>query len=94
MIGHPTAPFLLPGKFRPDDCDDDCDDDGDDNDDGDDDYNRTLVGGAGSDDICGVITECSSAGCRANDIAVNSTSSLLTSPLLIMMMMKTMMVVF
>ena len=46
----------------------------------DDDYNRTLVGGAGSDDICGVITECSSAGCRANDIAVNSTSSLLTSP--------------
>ena len=47
----------------------------------DDDYNRTLVGGAGSDDICGVITECSSAGCRANDIAVNSTSSLLTSPL-------------
>ena len=24
---------------------------------------------AGSDDICGLITECSKAGCRANDIA-------------------------
>ena len=58
----------------------DVDDYSDDDDNSDDDYNRTLVGGAGSDDICGVITECSSAGCRANDIAVNSTSSLLTSP--------------
>ena len=67
-----------------DNSDDDynSDDDSNSNDDynSDDDYNRTLVGGAGSDDICGVITECSSAGCRANDIAVNSTSSLLTSP--------------
>ena len=35
---------------------------------GDDDDNRTLVA-AGFDDICGVITECSKAGCRANDIA-------------------------
>ena len=60
------------------DVDVDHNNDVDDN--SDDDYNRTLVGGAGSDDICGVITECSSAGCRANDIAVNSTSSLLTSP--------------
>ena len=47
----------------------DVDDYSDDDDNSDDDYNRTLVGGAGSDDICGVITECSSAGCRANDIA-------------------------
>ena len=34
VIGYPTAPFLLPVKFRPDDCDDD----GDDNDDGNGDY--------------------------------------------------------
>ena len=53
------------------DDDDDDDDDDDNDDDDDDDYNRTLVGG-GADDICGVITECRSTGCRANDIAENS----------------------
>ena len=58
-----------------DDNDNYNDDDGDDDDnvgceadDDDDDDNRTLVA-AGFDDICGVITECSKAGCRANDIA-------------------------
>ena len=56
-----------------DDDNDNYDDDDDDNvgceaDDDDDDDNRTLVA-AGFDDICGVITECSKAGCRANDIA-------------------------
>ena len=34
MNGHPTTPFLLPGKFRPDDDGDD-NDDGDEGDDGD-----------------------------------------------------------
>ena len=49
--------------------DKDADDDNDGYEaDDDDDDNRTLVA-AGFDDICGVITECSKAGCRANDIA-------------------------
>ena len=75
-----SAHILATGVDVDDGDNSDDDDNSDVDDNSDDDYNRTLVGGAGSDDICGVITECSSAGCRANDIAVNSTSSLLTSP--------------